>query len=395
MSTTTVPATTNGNGSKQNLPVKPIDNLRDLLIKSKAQIAMALPKHLTPDRLIRVAITACQRVPKLLECSPISIVGCVMQAAELGLELTGPLGQAYMVPYFNKNTGQNEAQFQVGYRGLVELAHRSGRVDSFPARVVCENDLFEFAYGTKPFVKHIPTMDEPGKVVAVYAVLVLKDGGTDFEVMSAAQINAHRARYSKARGGSPWDTAWEEMAKKTVIRRLAKRAPVSVELTTAAVLDEYAEASVPQQLGAGVDLLGSPEPMTKTDELAAKLGTRSQPVKPPEPTADQPKTAPAENQVSDEPKQEDAPETESSAGQQQEEPGAMMDLLDEIDGRIEDAKTKAELQVVGTLLKENETALGADYAPRLARYQAKFNSLAAAEALADGGKKGKKAGLYT
>jgi recombination protein RecT len=226
----------------------PVNNLRDLLEKSKGQIATALPKHMTPERMIRVALTTFQRTPDLAECSPLSIVGCVVQASELGLELSGPLGQAYMVPYKNKNTGNKEAQFQVGYKGLMDLAYRSGKVTTFNAHCVYANDEFYFQYGTDPKLLHKPTLDDPGDVIAIYAVLNMVGGGFDFEVMSAKQINSHRDKYSKAKNSSfsGWQTAWEEMAKKTVIRRLAKRAPVSIEVRAAASADEYAESQVQQ-----------------------------------------------------------------------------------------------------------------------------------------------------
>ncbi len=227
--------------------VNPTQTLRGLLEQSRSQIATALPKHLTAERMIRVALTAFQRTPALQDCSPISVVGCVVQASELGLELAGPLGQAYMVPYYNKNTKQKEAQFQVGYRGLMDLAYRSGKVQTFNAHCVYANDKFKFSYGTKPLVTHEPTLNDPGDVVAVYAVLNLTGGGFDFEVMSTIQIENHRKKYSKQKDGgdyNPWNTAWEEMAKKTVIRKLAKRAPVSIEVRRAAALDEYGEAAM-------------------------------------------------------------------------------------------------------------------------------------------------------
>lgn len=195
--------------------------------------------------MIRVAMTAFLKTPLLQKCSAASIVACVVQASELGLELTGPLGQAYMVPYWNKHSKCEEAQFQVGYRGLIDLAYRSGKVETFASRVVYANDHFKFRYGTDPKIEHIPTMEDPGEIKAVYAVIRIKGGGFDFEVMSKKQIDEHRAKYSKQKADgnfSPWNTAYEEMAKKTPIRRLAKRVPLSIELVTAAVVDEYGES---------------------------------------------------------------------------------------------------------------------------------------------------------
>lgn len=226
-----------------------VGTFRDLLNKQKNQIALCLPKHMDADKMIRVALTAMQRTPKLLECDPTSIMACVMGASELGLELSGPLGQCYMVPRYNKNLGCQAATFQIGYRGFQQLAYRSGEVSSFPARVVHEKDEFSVALGTSQYIIHKPYMGEdPGPVVAFYAVLNLNRGNPDFEVMSQAQMLAHRKRF--AADNKIWDSDYEEMGKKTVTRRLAKRAPISTDLVRAAAMDEYGEAGVDQGLPA-------------------------------------------------------------------------------------------------------------------------------------------------
>lgn len=210
---------------------------------NKKSIEMAMPKSLmTFERAVRMAVTCFSRNPTLHSCSPQSILACVVQGSELGLEFSGPLGHAYMVPYWNRNSGAMEAQFQIGYRGLIELAHRSGKVKTFASHIVYEKDEFEYQYGTDTFLRHKPAIrGDRGKPIAVYAVVKLFNGGEDFEVMSVSDIEKHRAKYSKAKGSSPWDTAWEEMAKKTPLRRLAKRVPLCVELISAAVMDEEVE----------------------------------------------------------------------------------------------------------------------------------------------------------
>lgn len=228
---------------------KRVQTFRGLLDAQKKQIALCLPKHMDADKMVRIALTAMQRTPKLLECDPTSILACVMGAAELGLELSGPLGQAYMVPRYNKHLGCQAASLQVGYRGFQQLAYRSGEVVSFPARVVYEKDAFEVNLGTHQFIMHRPYLGEdPGPAVAFYAVLNLQRGSPDFEVMSLAQVEAHRARFAK--DNAIWDSDFDEMAKKTVIRRLAKRAPISTDLVRAAMTDEYGEAGVEQGLPA-------------------------------------------------------------------------------------------------------------------------------------------------
>jgi recombination protein RecT len=155
-----------------------------------------------------------------------------------------------MVPRKNKHNNTKEATFQVGYRGLISLAFRSGKVKTFAAHVVHANDHFQYSLGTSPIIEHLPVLRDRGEIVAVYALVLQKDGENDCEVMSREDIESHRNKYceKKAEQYDPWQTAWEEMAKKTVIRRLAKRVPMSVEMTKASVLDEYGEVGVQQEL---------------------------------------------------------------------------------------------------------------------------------------------------
>jgi recombination protein RecT len=247
--TTTKPQTTPATNGPAEKPkaLSPVSTLRDLLEKSKGQMALAMPRHMTPDRMIRVALTAVQRVPKLLECEPLSVVGCVMQAAELGLELSGPLGQAYIIPFWNNKTRRMEAQFQIGYRGFLRLAYNSGQVSTFYARVVKAGDHFKYQYGTNPKLEHVESEKTRGNPTHVYSVLRMKDGASDFEVMSWAAVLEHRDKYSKSytdpktRPYSPWHTAPEEMGCKTVIRKLAKRSPLSPEVHIGAAEDEHGE----------------------------------------------------------------------------------------------------------------------------------------------------------
>ncbi len=240
MSTQTLPAKNNG----PQKAASPADGLRQLLERSKQQIALALPRHVTPERMIRMAMTVFGRTPKLQQCDPMTILACVVQASELGLELSGPLGHAFMVPY------GKEAQFQVGYKGFFDLAFRSGKVSAFPMRRVHANDHLEVEYGTEQRIVHRPKLAGRGDVIAYYAAIYLKDGSRDFEFMSLEDVQAHFKQYVKNKGeGSPWKTAFDAMALKTCVRMLAKRCPLSVEIQKAAVLDEYAEAGIPQPLG--------------------------------------------------------------------------------------------------------------------------------------------------
>ncbi len=214
--------------------------VRAILERQKDQIAMALPRHISVDRMLRVVLTSIRRTPKLLECDQMSLLGAVMEAAQLGLEPDGVLGHAYLVPYGKK------VQLIPGYKGLIDLARRSGNVESIQARAVYEGDEFDFAYGDTPFLTHKPTAD-PGELLAVYAIAKLKGGETVFEVMWRTQVETIRKRSMAANNG-PWVTDYDEMARKTAVRRLVKYLPLSAEVARAVTLDDMAEAGIPQDL---------------------------------------------------------------------------------------------------------------------------------------------------
>lgn len=202
------------------------------------QIAKALPSVITPERFSRIAMTAVTQNPTLGKCTPGSFMGALLTAAQLGLEPNTPLGQAYLIPYRNKDV--LECQFQLGYRGLIELAHRSGDLKSIEAHIVYENDEFEYELGLDPKLKHVPAMKDKGGIAWVYAVYKLNSGGFGFEVMSFEDVEAHKKNYSKAaqKGFSPWKTNWEEMAKKTVVKKALKYAPLRTDFIRAVREDE-------------------------------------------------------------------------------------------------------------------------------------------------------------
>ena len=205
----------------------------------KAQIQAALPKHMTPERMARIVTTEIRKNQGLVKCDRNSFLGAVIQCAQLGLEPGNSLGHAYILPY------GKQAQLIVGYRGMIDLARRSGQIVSISARTVREGDEFAYEYGLHENLTHKPSEEESDQISYVYAVAKLRDGGVQFEVMSKAQIEKVREQ-SKAKDSGPWKTHWEEMAKKTVIRRLFKYLPVSVEIQRAVTLDEAADAGLPQ-----------------------------------------------------------------------------------------------------------------------------------------------------
>jgi recombination protein RecT len=193
------------------------------------EIAKALPKHLTPERQIRLALTALTRTPKLADCTMASVCRAMLDLSAMGLEPDGR--RAHLIPY------GKECQLIVDYKGLAELAMRSGTVSNIHAYVVCENDFFEADTGR---VTHKVNYKEPrGKMYAAYCLIRFKDGGEKAEVMGIDEVEAIRKR-SKAGSAGPWVTDFNEMAKKTAARRAFKWVPLSPEIRDAVDKDSDA-----------------------------------------------------------------------------------------------------------------------------------------------------------
>lgn len=230
----------------------------------QSQIKAALPRHMTAERMARIATTEMRKVPKLGQCDPMSFLGAVIQCAQLGLEPGNALGHAYILPFDKREkvggqwkTVRTEAQVIIGYRGMIDLARRSGQIVSIDARAVYEGDKFDCQLGLEPRVEHVPDWQnanraDPAKLRFVYAVAKLKDGGVQFDVMSRAEVEGIRAR-SKSADNGPWVTDFPAMALKTVVRRLFKFLPVSIEIQRAVGLDELAENGLSQQNAAVID----------------------------------------------------------------------------------------------------------------------------------------------
>lgn len=214
-----------------------------------AEIKRTLPKHCNADRMARVTMTALTRTPKLAECDNASFFQALLSLSQWGLEPDGR--RAHLIPFENRKRGVVECQLIIDYKGLVELAYRSGVVASIHADVVCENDTF--AYDMGEIIEHkIDFRNLRGKPYAAYAIARMKDGCRKCEVMSLEDVEAIRRR-SKAANNGPWVTDFNEMAKKTVFRRLTKWLPLSAEIQDAvygdddAVADTVTVSSVPAQ----------------------------------------------------------------------------------------------------------------------------------------------------
>jgi recombination protein RecT len=286
-----------------------IANVRSLLERLKPQIALALPKHMTADRMSRVSMTCILRTPKLLECDPTSLAGAIMTCSQLGLEPDPVLGHAHLVPFRNRRRGVTEVVMMPGYKGLMKLARNSGEIATFDAHVVHKNDTFKYSYGLKPVLLHVPFQGEAaGPATHYYAVAIMKGGAGQFVVKTKAEIEAHRDRFAKnLDDDAVWRTDFDAMALKTCIRVMAKYLPASVELQRAAALDEMAEAGIPQDLSGVIDVSAlsitdtnggeTGAPKSALEGLAEKLEEKS-PV-PPEPEPEHSESAPQGEQERD------------------------------------------------------------------------------------------------
>ena len=211
-------------------------DLATLLKRMGPAMAAALPKHVNPDRMSRIALTALRSVPKLADCTPASFLGSILQASQLGLEVNTPLAQAYLIPY------GGVCQLIVGYQGLMDLARRSGSISAIYAFAVFQGDDFHYELGLNPTVRHIPAdvPHDPKALTHVYAVAKLRDGEPIFTVLTRAEVERYRSR-SMAKNSGPWVTDYEAMALKTSVRRLFKWLPKSAEMATAVAVDEAVE----------------------------------------------------------------------------------------------------------------------------------------------------------
>ena len=213
-------------------------SIADLIKAMEPEIRKALPEVITPERFTRMALSALNTTPKLRECTQMSFLAALMNAAQLGLEPNTPLGQAYLIPYNNK--GVMECQFQIGYKGLIDLSYRNPQMQIISAQAVYENDEFSYELGLNPKLEHRPTLGERGEVRLFYGLFKLVNGGFGFEVMSKTAMDEYAKEYSKAFDSSfsPWKSNYIGMAKKTVIKQALKYAPLKTDFRKALSNDE-------------------------------------------------------------------------------------------------------------------------------------------------------------
>lgn len=253
-----------GNGSE----------LKNFLMGQSVQSALlrAVPAHLRNkagiEKITSAAITCASLNPSLLKCDKTSFLRSMIVAAQLGLELGGPLAEAHAIPF------KDQCNLIIGYQGLMRLARQSGEIASIEARVVHDGDEFEIRLGTETSIRHIPAVPrmQNAQVRGVYAVAHLKDEGSRplIEWMEKSEVDAIKAG-SRSGGRGPWVDHYEEMARKTALRRLLKYAPRSTELAQAMTIDAGSDSG--EDTAADIiDLdLSEPEAETQADAIEQEL----------------------------------------------------------------------------------------------------------------------------
>lgn len=265
--------------SAMTKPTQALQVFRERLQKAMPSINDALPatvrKTFTPERLVKLALVSFSRNPMLQRCTPESLLKCCMESAQLGLEPHGPLGQMYFVPFKNKS-GSYDATPIIGYKGIIDLARRSGVIKTVETRLVYERDTYEIEYGMEPKLSHKPCLTgDRGKVIAGYCIARMADGMAQAEVMTIDELDAVRAK-SRARDSGPWVTDTNEMYRKTLVRRASKYWPLTVEhkeMQRALTLDdeENPQPYVNLETLEPLKLESPDEPKTKTERTRRKI----------------------------------------------------------------------------------------------------------------------------
>lgn len=212
----------------------------------QAEIAKALPSTFTPERFARIALTAIKGNPELMACTAKSLIGAAMISAQLGLELGGPLQQTYLIPF--RVNGILEAQWILGYRGVLALARRSGEISSIEAREVYEADEFVCSYGTNGELRHIPALiSDRGRVVAYYCFAKFVNGGEFYLTLTPEDVEQHR-NFSKAPNSPAWKNHFNAMARKTAVRVAAPYLPLTSEAAKALAQDETVQDEIGESM---------------------------------------------------------------------------------------------------------------------------------------------------
>lgn len=261
--------------------------LQEMIQKSVTELGRALPSHLSPERLVRIALTTIRLNPELSSCTPDSFLGSLFVLAQLGLEPVA--GRAYLLPFNNKRkvNGEwksvKEVQAVIGYKGLIDLFYRHGAAVTIDMQTVHKGDDFAYQYGTEAFLKHTPAMSDRGEVIGYYSVAKIKGGGNVFFFMSRADAMEHGQKHSKTfdktagkfYDSSPWAKEPDAMCMKSTLIQLAKRLPLAVELQRALEADETS-----RDYRQGIDNALDITPTTNWESEAAPEAAKPQETKP-------------------------------------------------------------------------------------------------------------------
>jgi len=232
---------------KDVMELPPKQRISKLLQENKREIAAALPKHISIDRMVTIAQTAATSVPALLDCYTPSLFGAMIKCSQLGLEPNNALGQAYMIPFKNNKKNRTDVQLIIGYRGMIDLARRSGHVVSMNAQAVREGDEFDWGFGLEERLDHKPGTDR-GEITHFYAYAKLTGGGHQFDVLTKQDVDKVMASTQSRGQYGPWKDHYEQMGRKTMIRRLFNYLPVSIEMAEAAAIDSQGDGGMDQGL---------------------------------------------------------------------------------------------------------------------------------------------------
>lgn len=245
----------------------PVDAVRNQLTAMQPQFAAALPKHVSPERFVRVVMTAVQMTPALLNADRRTLFASAMKASQMGLLPDGREGAIV--------TFKDQAQFMPMVAGIMKMVRNSGEISTWSVQAVYENDNFDFCLGDDEHITHKPALTGRGKIIAVYSIVSMKDGEKSREVMSVEDVNAIRAR-SRSGNSGPWVSDFAEMAKKTVVRRHAKRLPMSTDLDDVLRSDDEL-FTPPEQPEAAPAQAEAPAPTKRPSRLAKVAEQAPQP----------------------------------------------------------------------------------------------------------------------
>ena len=278
-----------------------VSHLRSFITQEAKILLAAMPDTMSVERFIAVCVSEFTQNPDLMKCTPASIINAIKEAAQLGLEINGVLGHAYLVPYKTK------CQLLPGYRGLIDLVRRTAQISTLTMENVYRGDKFDYALGDDGYIRHRPDESDAAdfsddKITHTYVVVKMRDGGLQRKVWTRKRVEQHRDKYSPGRHkkDSPWNTAFGTMAKKTVVRDMIARGelPVSVEAAAIALREEYHDFQTATQPVPTSPVVSSIDDLTRNIEAPKNVVEEAPPEKPKRSRKPKPKPKPK-----DEPKE--------------------------------------------------------------------------------------------